>query len=491
MLAKYNSNKFNLLFLLSPLVFIISYLTISYYNRHTADDFYGIYEAQDKGWFKAAINLYFNWEGSYAQGLTLYPASLFFSDSSHLIYFNLINLIFIAGCLYYLTTTVFNKISLPSSPKEKLCLVLIFLSALFFSTVNIGENWFWLNGSVSYLTPIGFLALGLAFHFQKRYLIAFIFFFWFCGFRFSYNIILIMLMGFMSLYQVNSNKSLKPLYKHIPAWTGIILGTCIYIFAPGNSVRKAALHLPDPFSGGYLDFYNAWKTFFQSIFIRIPFFISLAIPIAIWFVRREIKIEIPHKLIRFTIGFLVSYIIIHFILMSYLYDDFTLGEHRTWFIYQLFLYGFLLTLIIKFYNNWIQKYQNQLITFSLFITLSLYMVKVLPALTNLNNYAAAYDARIKEFITLKSNYKSQSSDTLKFTPLPHPYPDFAENHLAGDSQCRKLKYVIHGKWAYFRSTDIAKRGTPGDWINTGIEKSFHLPFYIDLNTKENKQSIKD
>jgi hypothetical protein len=473
----------NILFLPS-LLFILSYLIIAWFNRHAADDFFGIYHVNEKGIWGAFLYTYTNWEGSYAQLLSYYPLSLLFQNSGSLVYFNLLNLLFLIGCFFFFISTLFKLQKIESSPSDRLNIVIIFLSALFISTANISEIWFWLNGSVSYLTPIGFLILGFSFYFRNHYYLAALCIFWFCGFRFNYTLFILILWGFITLFELYKKRSLKATYPLLPIWIAIIAGIVIYLLSPGNSTRKSALVLATPFEGGISSALEQLKYFSQCLFIRLPYFLVLVLPLLVWFYKRKITLRLDKEILFLSLIFIIAFLGIHFGLMSFIYQRFWFGEIRTWFIIQLFLYPLLILLLTPFLKRWILTYSTFALSMGLILTILIYSIKIIPAIPSLKKYASSYDQRIEYLQHLKSNYQEFKSDTIQLTALPRPSPDFVNNENTPEVQCKRFKYVLNGKLGYLRYEDITNRTSPQQWINEGIEKAMNLPFHIDLSQEK-------
>ena len=155
-LALYQRLKLSHFLLLSNVIFITLYLVLSYYNRLAHDDFYSIYTVNENGVMDSIILQYNNWSTRYcALFISFSIASIAHFKYTLFIYQLLIIMLLIASLnsLYKNVSKLSNI--LPKQTKFRIINLSIFLaSIIFYCSFNLGDTWFWLSSSCSYLLSI-------------------------------------------------------------------------------------------------------------------------------------------------------------------------------------------------------------------------------------------------------------------------------------------------------------------------------------------------
>ena len=148
-------------------VFVIFYLTISYFNRAASDDIYSLLLLKKSGSFPLFVDYMKHWSGRWGSLLYLIFYLNFYKglDSFHVFIFlnhllTIFILIFSISKLLKFTSNVVLTQNLGLTQRISLSVVLI--SSFYFFTFQVSETWWWFCSSFVYLQGIAFLLLGSA-----------------------------------------------------------------------------------------------------------------------------------------------------------------------------------------------------------------------------------------------------------------------------------------------------------------------------------------
>lgn len=172
------------LIIISALSFILFLITSAYFVRPCSDDLWFYYEYLDKGWFNAIYE--FKYNKRWVSYLTFNSICLFSKNFIelhkaffiyHLIVYSF--LLFSTTRLIRISAEFFLEIKLNIG--RAFLLSIMFISALYFSTLHAQEVWFWTVANTAYLLPIPLLFIGIYEFMNKnsilsKIIIAFVFF---------------------------------------------------------------------------------------------------------------------------------------------------------------------------------------------------------------------------------------------------------------------------------------------------------------------------
>ncbi len=233
----------------------ISHAYIGSFSRFGADDFCTAGKLNSLGFWNAQSFWYNNWTGRFS--FTFFVSVLELFDSR-------ISAVLPILLILFLTISIFvfvNQLSKKLFQTNYIIYSLFITSALVFMVLftipNIGQNLYWMTGSITYFLPIilFFLVCSLlvndrnySIYKAKRnfnYLIIFFFSFLLGGFSEVMSVLLILLFLLIGFFNLIISKSKKLPCELIPAIIGAFIGLVLMVIAPGNSVRLSN-HLPHP-----------------------------------------------------------------------------------------------------------------------------------------------------------------------------------------------------------------------------------------------------
>lgn len=148
---------------LSNLTFLALFALLSYCNRWAADDYHFLANVKQHGIWDGMLVEYASWSSRYASVLVNHSVqALQMNGLPALPLFNMLSLVLMIGAVYSLMQRALERdLSLiPHSAWLRLHLSMLITSCLFILSMNIGETWFWLCASATYLwSLIGLLYL--------------------------------------------------------------------------------------------------------------------------------------------------------------------------------------------------------------------------------------------------------------------------------------------------------------------------------------------
>lgn len=394
-------------------IFLICFFLIAYYNRLTGDDFCGISAVNNHGVFGATKELYCNWEGAYAQGIVYYFFCDLFQNSTSLFSYNLIILCCLAFSFsFFIFTLLKNYFMFLISKTEAFVIALILIGALYFSTSEFGEIWYWLCGSSSYLMPLVFLffAFGIASTKSKSFIsivLVIILIFLFSGFRVNYTLTLILGLFLLMMFDFFKTKKINRMF--LLMLIVAVVGLIVFMAAPGNSIRLSKYDNGLGMMGRIKDFHfftmvkglggfilmKALHTFY--LFIILFPLVLLGLNNFYFEYINKIRTHLLRVFFSFFVLLVVNFLLMYLATGSYFGTS--SGSYRTLFLFD-FLWLLIIVLLMFDFCLQLKKYFKRdvfvkpLIKLSIvFISFTPFLVKICFASTLLPNYAYKYDQR--------------------------------------------------------------------------------------------------
>jgi hypothetical protein len=223
------SKILQIFFGLTGIILLIPLFIIMPSNRLAVDDFcYGSF-TYSHGFWGAQINTWESWTGRFLATFLQIFVSMAAKGNGHLLTYTLFmigSLLVGLFCLFMILTKkdIFQS------------LWITFLSAgsLYLITPNIGESFYWLSGSATYLWPLILLIFLIFFLLRKNQtkiilITEFLLAFGLAGGNETLTFLLCLVFLFLAFY-----KKTKSIYM---AGGGLVIGFLIMYFAPGNSIR--------------------------------------------------------------------------------------------------------------------------------------------------------------------------------------------------------------------------------------------------------------
>lgn len=485
--------------------FVICYLTIGFYNRHCADDYDAIYDVNTYGIWGSIKHLYLGWEGSYTQGLVYYSLTSVFKNSTSLFWYHVLSLLLLFVSFSLLLSHI-GKTLLGLYTLHFPLLCTSVLATLFFTSPRLCEVWYWFCGSASYLWPLILLFFALYFLLKINankwnLFFACVLFFLFAGSRLNYPII-VMTIYFAFLFKFFLTKRKIDFILLLP-FLCLIAGILIYVVAPGNYVRRSYA-LPRITDDSITFVGQMVKGVFRIVLynntFQLPYIIVFLSPMFVLGatcsknISEKIKTNPLLKTIIFLFGGYFILIVIHTFIMNFSLGD-AGGSPRTRLLLHLIFICILAFSIFMLGVRLKEKNKNYFILQIILLCagITLFFYKLNHELPINRNYANAVDKRMKTIIETKRKAKSDKIDILYLPLLPASQgftfddPGFSEFKKAGI--INYIKSIPNGS---LHTSDIGKRKSIAadtiidvfrkDHINVKLERAFHLPYRIDVDT---------
>ena len=139
------------LIVVANVIFIGLYFVLSFNNRISHDDFYSMYIVEEFGVIDGVSLIYNQWCTRYVALLISFFIASFLKFKTTLVIYQLFLVLLCSSSIYLFLTGLKNIVNI-SFTKFKLINYSIFITcAIFYCSFNIGETWFWLSSSCTYL----------------------------------------------------------------------------------------------------------------------------------------------------------------------------------------------------------------------------------------------------------------------------------------------------------------------------------------------------
>ncbi|PIQ15967.1 MAG: hypothetical protein COW67_05690 [Flavobacteriales bacterium CG18_big_fil_WC_8_21_14_2_50_32_9] len=272
-------------FYIQTLFWLFFFVSIAYFNRFAADDFYFLSEIKTKNSFDIFHNLQFGWHGRFSSNFLLAYLIPLNHYSYFLLSYNLVSFGLLLLAIFRLLKNAVHYFSVET--KNLFFYALILMSILFFCTLSPNDSWFWFTGSVVYFYSTIALLLLLSVFFKKEknswdYLLLIVSSILIGGSNETMTIIVVLFLIGIVLKEKPTFRASLPF---IIAITLLSIGFLIIYFSEGTKLRDNIT--PDLswqniiLYTGYATvktlFFQFHKTFLPALFLGIPFLFSTII----------------------------------------------------------------------------------------------------------------------------------------------------------------------------------------------------------------------
>ena len=394
--------------LINNLVFIAVFFIINFFNRPAHDDFYSMFMVREMGVLEGTLFQYNNWCTRYI-GVFISFLITSISTSSKYFLFNTFLFSLFLFAIFLLYKNILNKYS----NLAILNIAIFTFSALFYSTVNIGETWFWLSANSSYTLSFALLIIGVALIIKPR--------------RKYYRLFLIclifLLIGglneILSLFTICSMMLILFFHKRIGitnwqimklsiAVLSIALTLTILILGEGNAHRESSFNNISVFYSLILNIKMSGIIFIKNILPKTPIILLWAITLSdIVPINKSIHEKINKRNLNFAI-ILLFFIAIYIFQLPVTYKTQDISALRA--LLPITTLFFITSYVILNSVSFLKIYINVVLTISLLFQSSCFVYQFKVCST----YANAYDNRM-QFI----EKNIERCDTLKVFKLPN------------------------------------------------------------------------
>ncbi len=284
-------NKKLILLYAAGVLFVVLILVLGYYNRLAIDDYAYLLEEKTLGIRAATLNTYLTWDTRWVGFLLLNGFLKLYEKTQTLLWFHVFSLFSVIFSIHFVLKQIVKERHIHLPGPIILAFALLFAAGFFFLTPGIGETWFWINSSVTYLWPIVFYFLGLGFMLGSgqgvRFSSFFCFFFFFLTGGSSYELPPLVLISFISFlfYKGHKNSTLLKTFLKSKmnrticiAIVGCASGFAINYFGPGNSVRQSAEPPESILRAFPVTAVSLLKLVLLDIFPKIPYILFFSVP---------------------------------------------------------------------------------------------------------------------------------------------------------------------------------------------------------------------
>ncbi len=147
---------------LNTFLFLCFYCFLLFFNRYAADDYFFVSTARSKGISGLLSFAYLNWTSRPSVMFLMGVFGNYFQERTALIIYGSLTLLLLVLAIQKLFRLMSN------SQMQFLTYSTLFCQAFFFASVSIGETWFWLCSSLSYLLSLVAFLWGLVFLFNGK-----------------------------------------------------------------------------------------------------------------------------------------------------------------------------------------------------------------------------------------------------------------------------------------------------------------------------------
>jgi len=292
--ARKKGNRLVPFLVLNNFLFVSLYCFLLLFNRYAADDYFELWSSQTRGVRNTMLYFFQNWT-SKPSAITLSVFSLGkFPEHTVLIGTGLGVYIFLLTALFLLCKRAAISASINLTNKWNALFSMQFCCAFFFTSVSIGETWFWVCSVHAYLLSLVIFLWGLVFLFNGKknsatYLGLSLCFIYVMGAAESFAVFVVFLCLLALLAVLLIPEKIRQLaeVKHIlPKLTAITLLsiTCLLVISnlPGTRIRKNFLQQAGFFQTLYLPartmLYLALKKLPARLLLLILFALPFSLP---------------------------------------------------------------------------------------------------------------------------------------------------------------------------------------------------------------------
>ncbi len=229
----------NRLLLFNNLVFVAIFFMVNFYTRPAHDDFYSMYVVREMGVIDGTLFQYNHWCTRFIGVFVSFLVTSVPASSKYFLFNTFLFLLFLFA-IFRLYRNLESKLS----NFTIFNISLFTLSVIFYSTVNIGETWFWLSANSSFTLSFALLILGASFiikqsrNFTGYFFIATIFLL-IGGLNEILSLFVICLMVFLIIFNKRLNITNRQIMKMGVAIFSIAITLVILMLGPGNIERES------------------------------------------------------------------------------------------------------------------------------------------------------------------------------------------------------------------------------------------------------------
>ncbi len=414
-------------------LFVALYVMLCWNSRLATDDYFFIWDVQNKGIKGSLFLQYMRWSGRFSAGLLVDVIYKYLNtNQSYYFLYPFFSLVFLTTGTYFLVYRISSYYRISVNKYQKHILTFCIVALLFFMSLDIGESWFWYVGLSCYLISIIAFIWGVGFLFSGTHqpfsIIAMIFCFLYIGgasevYSVIYGVLLTGLIIYRYKRMGNYSAFIESDFnkKLIIAYVTLGLSFILLVAAPGNYLRDGLF----PKHQFFYSFFITAKSIVKSLILYLPFKLPYVVIFSTPFVLigGEIRNSQPNlwslqfKIFwkRFTLLFAVI-VFLFFFLVAYIMVE--TGPARVW-----FLLSFLCTIyccVVCFYagySNILKEKQRMILKkTSVLLGVVLMFYHIINQYRITHNYSKAQDARISFLIN--TNKQLQNDTLITLSPLP-------------------------------------------------------------------------
>lgn len=409
---------------------------LGWYNRISHDDYGILLKVRNEGLLNSVGDWYMQWSGRWAASFLLAGLLKLFYKMDCLWLFSILTLVFLfTSSLKFVGGLVitFTKQVIPST--QIWIYSGFFATSLFYLSFDIGETWFWVTGSVTYLWSVLALMLGIGLVLSENNSwytwVGITLSFLFSGA--SNESLVVALVAMTGLVIYSYYRSILPK----PTRTKLVWGTLIFmlalmslVIAPGNMVRKE--HFPE---AGFVRTFEVAKVSYKILIKEfiLPYtpYLSLFTLLWLYFGSALSKKKSTAKALGAIFIIIVLTGFLCFLAMiPTAYALVSLGPKR--YLMQVSFFLAVSMALVGFCLGYYLKQQNFLLRISTIAILAITGLNIYLIITQypiVKHYAKAEDQRI-EF--LRQEKASKRRQVLPLIPLP-PSGLLKTNEITSDT----------------------------------------------------------
>jgi len=280
-----------ILLALAGIVFVLFYLMLGYYSRFATDDYHYIALGKQHGIWGSMMFSYHHYTGRWTSLLLLVAGLKFLTQWGTLLPFHLITITLTVVSFYYLIKNSLKRYLKSEINKLVLISYSVLLTAMFFFTsIDIGETWFWVTASVHYLWGVIIVCLGTSLILSSSnkpgiYILIILSFLFAGGANETIVFVMVLLfvisIGVILIEKKAALVKLKDdqlLFKLISGLVAITISFYITYKAPGNEVRASVLPENTLLNALWITITSSGKLILFKLPGKIPYLILFALP---------------------------------------------------------------------------------------------------------------------------------------------------------------------------------------------------------------------
>jgi len=415
------------LILIVNLTFCCLYLILSLNNRISHDDFYSMYIVEEFGVLNGVKLIYNQWCTRYMALIISFLVTYLLKFKLSLFIYQIFLFFFGTYSIFFLLKSICENLKYPFFKIKLINYSLLLLGGMFYCSFNIGETWFWLSSSCTYLLSLIVLifSVGLIINVNKS-LIHF-FFLALCGFYIggsngTLSLIILFSVCFITIlqafykYRLSKNFIYSNLIKKIIVFNLFVqIAFLLLYLGKGNEIRSSYFKDISILNAVVLNLKFSAILLLKLVLKVLPFSFIFSIAFSNFLQERTIKINTKYLMNNIFISSLLLVLFIYIFQLPITYKTQDIGANRT--IYPISLATFLTCIyVIYLLFSVLQKQQliNLISVLSLLILISFNSYQIYNQYSITSNYSKSFDKRIIDI------NKQKKSTIIYIKPLPKP-----------------------------------------------------------------------